>query len=207
MNRKTWGIVVVVLAVVATGLVFTMSSQAAVTSQVEKATIKLPAPNTLCVKLAKMGHFFGPIGTTTGFFAATNGSITAQVGSSVTTSDGRPGVTFSVKGFKTSGRVEGLGEVDLSLDTSRTPSPSTFILNSETGNDGATQRINFYVTGKVNGQELSSKGQVTLLGTSVQDFPPPEGTVYELASEVTLVNKEGKAVFVLPVGQAAKITR
>lgn len=204
MNRKTWGIVAVVLAVVGAGLVFTLSSQAAVTSQ---PAIQLPAPQTLCVKLAKMGHFFGPVGTTKGFFAATNGSITAQVGSSVTTSDGRPGVTFSVKGFNTSGRVEGLGEVDLSLDTSRTPDTSTFILNSGTGNDGATQRINFYVTGKVNGQELHSKGQVTLLGTSVQAFPPPEGTVYELASEVTLLDKDNRAVFVLPVGQAAKITR
>lgn len=194
MNSKMlrlMGITVVVMAVAGVGLA---------------AVVVAPAPGTICVKLAKMGHTFLPPGSTTGVFAATNGSITAQVGQPIQTPDGRSGFAFNVVDFKSTGNVTGLGSVSLTLDTSRRPDQSTFLSNSS-GLDN-TQRINFFLNATVNGRKYRSVGQVTLLSTSVAAFPPPSGTAYELATKVQLVDSgsTGSTVaFTLPVGQAATI--
>lgn len=199
MNSKRWklfGVAAVTLAVVGTGLVFTMSSQAA-------TSVSLPAPGTICVKLAAMGHTFNPFGGTSGPFAATQGQITAQVGQPIKTSDGRQGFNFSVIDFKSTGNVTGLGNVAITLDTSRKPDVSTFVANTS-GQDN-TQTINFFVNVGVNGKSYHSAGQVTLVGTSVASFPPPPGTAYALVKAVDLVDATGKAAYTLPVGQAATI--
>lgn len=200
MNRKMLGSAVVGMAVVAGGLVFSLSSQAA-------ATIALPAPGTICVKLAKMGHTFFPWQVPTGVFAPTAGSITAQVGQRVTTSDGRVGFAFAVRDFVSTGKVTGLGDVSITLDGSRQPSQSTFIPNSTSGQGGSTQRINFYANVDVDGVAYHSDKQVTLLSTAVAAFPPPEGTVYTMASDVVLLDASGRPAFTLPAGKAATITR
>ena len=192
MNRKITkllGITAVALAMVGGGMAYAIAS--------------LPAPGTICVKLAKMGHTFNPFGGSNGPFAATSGQITAQVGQPIKTPDGRTGFNFSVIDFKSTGSVTGLGDVAITLDSSRKPAASTFLSNTS-GQDN-TQTINFFINVSVNGNSYHSAGQVTLLGTSVASFPPPSGTAYALASPVTLVDAAGKAAYTLPVGQAATI--
>ncbi len=192
MSRKSLnvaGITVLVLAVAAVAMA--------------ASVINIPAPGTICVKLAAMGHTFIPIGLPNGPFAPTNGSITAQVGQPIKTTDGRSGFNFNVIGFSSVGDVSGLGNVKISLDSSRGTPNSTFIENTN-GRD-ATQTINFNATFEVNGKTYRNKSVVTLIGTAVEAFPPPTGTAYALASPVTLVDAQGKAAFTLPVGQAAKI--
>jgi len=190
MNRKLWkmlGLTVAVMAVAGLAL----------------AAIAVPPQGTICVKLAKMGHTFIPVGATNGIFAPTNGQITAQVGQPITGQGGSTGFAFSVIDFKSTGNVTGLGAVSLTLDTSRRPEQSTFLSNTS-GQDN-TQTINVYLNASVNGRQLRSAGQVTLVGTSVASFPPPTGTAYALTTKVTLVDSTGKAVYTLPVGQAATI--
>jgi hypothetical protein len=199
MDRRMWkplGIVAVALVVIGAGMVFTLSSQAATA---------VPAPGTICIKYATMGHIFTPVGTSNGLFAGTNGSITAQVGQPITTPDGRSGFQFAVVDFNSRGNVSGLGDVSFSLDTSRRPEPSTFIANSASGEGGNTQRIQTYLNVDINGRRYRSAGQVTLLSTAVQAFPPPSGTVYDLATEVQLVDSTGRVAFELPPGKAATI--
>ncbi|HSG39530.1 MAG TPA: hypothetical protein VLE27_07805 [Thermoanaerobaculia bacterium] len=208
MNRKMlklMGVAAVAVAVVGTGLTFSLSSQATA-----EAAVSVPPIGTICVKPASMVHTFNPAGTIGGPVATTGGTISAQVGQRITTSDGRTGFNFAVVSFISNGFVQGLGNLSITLDTSRRPSASTFISNSPqakqlTDPEGNTQRINFFINVDIDGQKLRSQGQVTLLSTSVQDFPPPPGTVYELASAVTLVDSTGKAAFVLPAGFAARI--
>ena len=211
MSRKMFkllGIAAVALAVVGTGLTFSLSSQ----TTAEAAAVAIPPIGTICVKPANMTHIFNPRGTQGGPVANTNGSITAQVGQPISTTDGRSGFNFAVTNFISNGFVQGLGNTSIKLDTSRKPAPSTFISNSPsssgalTAADSNTQRINFFITVSIDGRQYRSQGQVTLLGTAVDSFPPPPGTVYELASPVTLVDSAGNVAFVLPAGHAAKIS-
>ncbi len=188
-SRKLLGITAMTLAVIGVGMIFTLSTQAAVS---------VPPPGTICVKLATMKHTFALPGSTTGVLAGTNGSITAKVGSSISN-----GFAFSVVDFTSTGTVTGLGSVAFSLDKTRTPSTSTFIGN--TSGQDSTQRINVFLNVDVNGKKYRSAGQVTLLSTSVAAFPPPSGTAYSLASKVQLLDSTGKVAFELPVGQAATI--
>jgi hypothetical protein len=192
MSRKSLnvaGITVLVLAFAAVAMAASL--------------ISVPPPGTICVKLAKMGHTFIPVGLPNGPFAPTNGSITAQVGQPIKTTDGRDGFNFAVIGFTSSGDVSGLGAVKISLDTSRRQPNSTFIENTN-GKD-STQTINFNATFEVNGKTYRNAETITLIGTSVEAFPPPTGTAYALANKVTLVDAQGKAAYTLPVGQAASI--
>ncbi len=188
-TRKLLGITAMTLAVIGLGMVFTLSTQAAVS---------VPPPGTICVKLASMTHNFTLPGSTTGVLAGTSGSITAKVGSQISN-----GFAFSVVDFTSTGNVTGLGSVAFSLDKTRTPSTSTFIGNTS-GLD-STQRINVFLNVNVNGKKYRSAGQVTLLSTSVAAFPPPSGTAYSLASKVQLLDSTGRVAFELPVGQAATI--
>jgi hypothetical protein len=209
MNRKLWkslGIAAVGLAVVVVGLIFTLSSQAQGT---------IPPPGTACFRPAKMSHIVTQPGGTTGLIADTTGSITAVVGQPISTPDGRQGFTFQVADWNSAGSVPGLGDVSMTLDTSRTPETSTFIANSggstgaastsEGTGGGNTQRINIFINVDVDGRRYRSAGQVTLLSTDVQAFPPPPGTVYELACRVRLIDSLGKPAFDLPPGYAATI--
>jgi hypothetical protein len=192
MNRSLWkslGITVVLLAV----------------AGIAMAAAALPPRGTICVKPANMTHIFRLFGSSNAVFAATSGQITAQVGQSVQTAQTKAssGFTFRVLDFKSSGTVTGLGDVLMTLDTSRTPEPSTFLLNAS-GQD-YTQRINIFLNVDVNGKTYRSAGQVTLLGTAVQTFPPSPGTSYSLTTKVQLVDSANQVVYELPPGQAATI--
>ncbi len=208
MDRKmlrSFGIAAVALAALGTGVVFLLPQSTA------EAQIG-PLPGTTCFRAASMSHIFRPWGLQSGPLAATAGSIGAQVGQPITTSDGRSGFTFSVVAFNSGGSVAGLGNVNMTLDSSRKPSTSTFISNSPStatvsakAGSGSTQRINLFINVDIDGRRYRSQGEVTLLSTAVQAFPPPPGTVYELTSNVTLLDASGRPAFVLPPGQAAKI--
>jgi hypothetical protein len=210
MNRKLLGISAIALTVAGIGLFSSLSSQASISSQGTNALpanprILLPPIPTPCDQGAEMIHFFA-FSATQGVSAPTSGSISALTGPQFTTPDGRQGMTFNVKNFVSTGEVEGLGEVSLTLDESRQAQPGTFILNSKEGTDGATQRINLFINVSIDGKQYRSANQVTLLSTAVQNFPPPPGTNYELASGVTLVDAAtGKAAFSFPPGHAAKL--
>lgn len=203
---KTLGFAAVAVAVVGTGLTFSLSSQSTA-----EAAVAVPPPGTICVKPASMSHTFNPIGGVGGPIATTSGSITAQVGQPMSTADGRTGFTFTVTNFISNGFVRGLGNVSITLDGSRKPTASTFLSNSSsststlTDSDGNTQRINFFINVDIDGQRFRSESQVTLLSTSVRDFPPPPGTVYELANNARLLDSAGRPAFVLPAGYAATI--
>lgn len=209
MNRKmlkSLGIAVVALAALATGVVFLLPQS---TAEAQGG----PLPGTTCFRPATMKHIFRPWGLQSGPLANTAGSITAQVGQPITTADGRSGFGFSVVAFNSGGSVPGLGNVNMTLDNSRKPSTSTFISNtpstataSAKAGAGSTQRINIFINVDIDGRRYRSQGEVTLLSTSVQAFPPPPGTVYELTTNVTLLDENGRPAFTLPPGQAATIS-
>jgi hypothetical protein len=183
------------------GLGFTMpSSQAA-------ATIGLPPIGTPCIKTTNMSHTFNPTGGGPILVANTVGPTSATVTGRTTTPDGRSGVTMTVTDFLSTGRVDGLGDVTITLDNSRQAQPSSFILNSKAGDNGATQRMNFFINVEVDGRRYRSTDQVTLVSTAVQAFPPPPGTIYELVREVKLVDDNGNVAYTFPVGQSAQVTK
>jgi hypothetical protein len=208
MDRKLWkplGIAAIGLAVVAAGLIFTLSSQAQGT---------IPAPGTTCVRQASMSHAYGLPGSASGLTGATSGSITAVVGQPISTPDGRQGFTFQVANWNSAGSVSGIGNVSMTLDKSRTPETSTFIANSggsaaaastEEATGSNTQRINIFINVDIDGRRYRSAGQATLLSTDVQAFPPPPGTRYELACRVRLVDLQGNPALDLLPGYAATI--
>jgi hypothetical protein len=202
MNRKflkPLGITAAVLAVA--GLGFTMTStQAAATAP---GIITLPPIGTNCIKTTNMYHTFNPIRV----LATTVGPTAAKVVGQTTTTDGRSGVSMVVTDFLSTGRVEGLGDVTITLDNSRQAQNSSFILNNKTGDNGATQRMNFFINVEVDGARYRSTDQVTLVSTDVRAFPPPAGTVYELVSEVKLADANGRVVYSFPVGQSAQVTK
>jgi hypothetical protein len=202
MNRKLLkplGVTAALLAVA--GLGFTMSStQAAATAP---GIITLPPIGTTCIKTTNMYHVFNP----TRLLATTVGPTAARVSGQTTTTDGRSGVTMQVTDFLSTGRVDGLGDVTITLDNSRQAQASSFILNNKTGDNGATQRMNFFINVDVDGKSYHSTEQVTLVSTSVQAFPPPAGTIYELVKEVKLADASGKVAYTFPVGQSAKVTQ
>ena len=211
MNRKmlkSLGIAVVMLAALGTGVAI-LSSQA----PEAQAAVSAPAPGTVCVRPATMYHLFYPWGLPSGPVANTAGSIAAQVGQPISTSDGRSGFTFTVVGFNSGGSVQGLGNVNMTLDSSRRASTSTFISNtpstataSAKAESDNTQRINLYINVDIDGRKYRSQGEVTLLSTAVASFPPPPGTIYELTANVTLLDANGRPAFTLPAGYAAKIS-
>jgi hypothetical protein len=203
---KLLGIAAMALAALGTGMAF-LSSQV----PEAQAAATAPAPGTICTRLASMYHIFNPWGLPSGPVANTAGTIAAQVGQPISTADGRSGFTFTVVGFNSSGSVQGLGNVNMTLDPSRRASTSTFISNSPSTAtakalaEGNTQRINLYINVDIDGRRYRSQGEVTLLSTAVQAFPPPPGTVYELTANVTLLDENGRPAFVLPAGYAARI--
>ena len=205
MNKllKPLGITAAVLAVA--GLGFTMSpTQAAATAP---GVIALPPIGTNCNKPTNMYHPFNPTNGGPILVANTAGPTLATVSGRTTTPDGRSGVTLTVTDFLSTGRVDGLGDVTITLDHSRKAQDSSFILNNKTGDNGATQRMNFFINVEVDGARYHSTDQVTLLSTNVQAFPPPAGTVYELVSEVKLADESGRVVYSFPVGKSATVTQ
>jgi hypothetical protein len=197
MTKKMWGVGILATAVVVGGgLFWTLPSGAA-----------LPPRPITCQTYAAMTHLIslygGPVTQ-----APTPGSLTASLGSTFTTSDGRSGQNVDVTGLISQGDVKGIGAVSIQFDSTRSAGGSSIIANKAGTPFPATQRMNFYITVDVNGQQFRSIDPVTLLSTNVTSTPPAVGTTFDLANGVRLesVDKPGEVAMTMQPGQAAVIT-
>lgn len=137
--------------------------------------------------------------------ADTAGAISATVGATTTTPDGRQTTRLSVTHTHTSGQVEGIGELDITLDTSRTQPPSSLTANQPGKAFPATQTMRFYPVFVLNGEVFKSADSAELVNSSVTSFPPAPGTVYVLTRHITLKSAEGNSIDV-PPGKAVTIS-
>lgn len=197
MTKKMWGAGLLAAAVVVGGGLFlTMPSDAA-----------LPQPINTCQTYANMTHLISLYGGG-GIQAPTPGSLTANLGTTFTTTDGRTGQNVTVTGLSSQGDVKGIGAVNIQFDSTRTAGGSTIVANQRGAAFPATQRMNFYLTVDVNGQLFRSIDPATLLSTSVTSTPPAVGTTFDLASAVKFesVDKPGEVAMTMAPGRAAVIT-
>lgn len=193
MSKKAWrlGAFAAALAVLGGGLFWVLPSDAALSS---------------CQARAKMQHnisiWGGPVVN-----APTPGSITANIGSTFRTSDGRQGTNLRVSGLQSTGEVQGLGSVNIQFDPTRDPGPSSVVANQTASPFPATQRMNLFITVDVDGQQFRSMDRVTLISTNVTSIPPAVGTTFDLANGVRLesVDRPGEVAMTMAPGQAAVI--
>jgi hypothetical protein len=137
--------------------------------------------------------------------ADTAGSISATAGATTKTPDGRQTTRLIVNNTYTSGRVEGVGDLAITLDTSRTPPPSSLTANQTGQAFPATQTMRFFPVFILNGEVFNSADAAELVNSSVTSFPPRPGTVYVLTKHITLTSQEGNSIDVKP-GRAFTIS-
>ncbi len=130
--------------------------------------------------------------------AATLGAIKAEVGKTTTTSDGRQTTSLKVVDTFTHGRVEGLGDLVITLDSSR-PSPASSLTANRSGSAyPATQTMRFFATFVLNGEAFNSSDPVQVVNSNVTSFPPAPGTVYVLTNAMTLTSAQGNTLSLKP---------
>jgi hypothetical protein len=191
MTRLTWKRVALgagVLAVLAVGVALSLpSSQAAVAV-------------TCNGSKDHMIHFYGgpPV------HVATTGFLTAGVGSTFVTSDGRKGTNLTVQDVFSTGQADGLGAATFSFDSSRSAGPSTIVENKPGTGFPATQTMQFHFTLDLEGHTYRSINPASVTNTAVAAFPPPPGTTYVLTSQLSLedVNKPGAVAITMDPGKA-----
>jgi hypothetical protein len=194
MSKKMWSLAAA-LAVVGGGLAWTLPSDA--------AAVPPPPP---CQTRAAMTHVI----TTWGGLptqVATPGQLSAQLGRTFTTTDGRVGQEVVISDLSTGGDVNAVGTFSVNIDRSRDPGVGSIVANRAGSQFPATQRMTAFVTSNVNGQEFRSLNRVTLISTNVTSTPPAAGTVFNLANEVRFeaVDKPGEVAMTMQPGQAAVI--
>jgi len=108
---------------------------------------------------------------------ATPGTLTAQLGRTFTTTDGRAGQEVVITNLSTGGDVNAVGTFSVDIDLSRDPGVGSIVANKAGSQFPATQRMTAFVTSNVNGQEFRSLNRVTLISTNVTSIPPAAGTV------------------------------
>ena len=135
----------------------------------------------------------------------TAGSISATAGQTTTTPDGRLTTRLTVTHTHTSGQVEGIGDLDITLDTSRTQPPSSLTSNQPGAAFPATQTMRFFPVFILNGEVFKSADSAELVNSNIASFPPPPGTVYVLTRHITLKSAEGNSIDV-PPGRAVTIS-
>ena len=190
---KRLGIGASVLAVLAVGVALSLpSSQAAIAQPVRCTGSK-----------DHIIHIYGgpPV------HVGTTGFLTAGVGTSYVTSDGRTGTNLSVLDLASTGDVEGLGTATFKLDTTRKAGPSSIEANQKGEAFPATQTMRFHFTLDLDGATYRSITPATVTNTAVSQFPPAPGTTYVLTSELKLedVNKPGVVAITMDPGKAFTI--
>jgi hypothetical protein len=196
MTKETWkrfGIGAGVLAVLAVGVALSLpSSQAAIS-----------APVVCTGSKDHIIHIYGgpPV------HVATTGSLTAGVGPTYITPDGRQGTSLSVQDVFSTGNVEGLGTATFKLDATRKAGPSSIEANQKGQAFPATQTMRFHFTFDLDGATYRSITPATVTNTAVSQFPPAPGTTYVLTSELQLedVNKPGVVAITMDPGKAFTI--
>lgn len=193
------GLAAAALVVAAGGLLWTAPSDAALPP-------RPPLPPD-CNSLAAMEHLISFFGAPPSL-ASTPGSISADIGSTFTTSDGRQGVEVRVTDLQSAGVAEGIGEVNLQFDPTRDPGPSSVVANQRDSMFPATQRMNLFITVGINGRQFRSIDRVTLISTNVTSIPPAVGTTFDLANEVQFeaVDNPGEVAMTMEPSRAAVIT-
>jgi len=140
-----------------------------------------------------------------GLNAVTTGFIDATVGQSSTTSDGRLTTQLTVNGTHTEGYVEGVGNLVITMDSSRAVPPSSLTANQRGAAFPATQTMRFFPVLSLNGENFTSETPVQVVSSSVTSFPPQRGTVYVLTNAMSLRSAEGNSITLEP-GKAFTIT-
>lgn len=195
MSKKMWSLAAAALAVVGGGIVWTLPSDA--------AAIPPPQP---CQTNAAMTHVirtFGGLPTQ----VSTPGQLSAQLGPTFKTTDGRIGREVVISDLATGGDVNAVGTFSVNIDRSRDPGVGSIVGNRVGSQFPATQRMTAFVTANVNGQEFRSLNRVTLISTNVTSTPPAAGTVFNLANQVSFeaVDRPGEVAMTMDPGQAAVI--
>jgi hypothetical protein len=139
---------------------------------------------------------------------ASTGVIQATVGKTSLTSDGRETAAVTVLSTLTKGTAEGIGDITIANDTSRTAPPSSLTSNQVGRSFPATQVMRFHPVVTINGETFrtsSTAAPATLVNTSVSAFPAPAGTTYTLTNPVTLESASGNTLTV-EAGRVVTIT-
>lgn len=137
--------------------------------------------------------------------ANTAGSISATAGGTTTTPDGRLSTRLIINNTYTTGKVEGIGDLAITLDSSRTQPPSTLTSNQPREAFPATQTMRFFPVFILNGEVFKSADAAELVNSNVTSFPPQPGTVYVLTKHITLKSAAGNSIDV-PPGRAVTIS-
>jgi hypothetical protein len=137
--------------------------------------------------------------------ASTQGAIQALVGATTLTSDGRQATQLTVRDTHTEGFVEGVGNLVITLDTSR-QSPSSSLTANQTGSlYPATQVMRFFPVFILNDETFTSTTPVQVVNSNVTSFPPKPGTVYVLTNSMVLRSAAGNTISLKP-GKAFTIS-
>lgn len=130
--------------------------------------------------------------------AITNGAITISRGGTTTLPDGRQVTALNVDDTFTHGKVEGLGDLVITLDDSQKSPPSTLTANQRGSAFPATQEINFFPLFVLNGEVFRAEQPAQVVNSNVDSFPPAPGTVYVLTNSMTLRSDEGNTMTLAP---------
>jgi hypothetical protein len=135
----------------------------------------------------------GPVVT-----ANTQGGIDVLPVGTGTTTDGRKFTKLEIADVFSRGNVEGLGDLVISLDTSRQAPPSTLVANRAGADFPATQTMQFYPTFTLNGEAFIAQQPARVVNSNVTSFPPKAGTVYVLTNAMTLKSEQGNTMTLEP---------
>lgn len=130
--------------------------------------------------------------------ANTVGAISATTGGTTTTPDGLQSTRLIINNTYTKGHIEGIGDLAITLDDSRTQPPSSLTSNQRGEAFPATQTMRFFPVFILNGEAFKSADAAELVNSSVTSFPPKPGTVYVLTKHLTLKSAEGNSIDVEP---------
>ena len=138
---------------------------------------------------------------------ATTGHLTAGIGTTFVTSDGRKGTNLTVQDVFSTGKADGIGAATFSLDTTRQAGPSAIVENKAGTGFPATQTMQFHFNLDLNGHTYRSINAASVTNTTVAAFPPPPGTTYVLTGQLRLedVDKPGEVAITMDPGKAFTI--
>jgi hypothetical protein len=196
MTKATWkrfGIGTGAVAVLAVGVAMSLpSSQAAISTTV-----------TCTGSKDHIIHIHGgpPV------HVGTTGFLTAGVGSTFVTPDGRQGTNLTVQDVFSTGKADGIGAATFSLDASRKAGASSIVENKAGTGFPATQTMQFNFTLDLDGHTYRSINAASVTNTSVAAFPPPPGTTYVLTGQLAMedVDKPGQVAITMDPGKAFTI--
>ncbi|HEY0556286.1 MAG TPA: hypothetical protein VGG20_18685, partial [Thermoanaerobaculia bacterium] len=98
---------------------------------------------------------------------ATTGHLTAGVGTTFVTSDGRKGTNLTVQDVFSTGKADGIGAATFSLDTTRQAGPSAIVENKAGTGFPATQTMQFHFNLDLNGHTYRSINAASVTNTTV----------------------------------------